>query len=101
MKTKSGESFSKMTVKQLFNAVKSSPMEVIFSFSETGRRYYLASVTVGCLDPIIQKVRGAIICCHDTKKVPLTASYHFKFESAKIFIWAFLKPQTPKNGKKI
>jgi len=96
----SKEPRSEMTVKQLFDAVKASPIDVIFSFSESGKRYQLSAISVGVLDPIIHKIRGAIIICFDPDAKPREDRFHFKLQSAKLFVWAYRKPQSQTRPSK-
>lgn len=91
------EPHSVMTVQKLFDAVKSSPMDVIFSFSSTGKRYALSAISVGVLDPVIQKFRGAIIVCFDPLEKVREDRYHFKWTSAKVYVWAYAKPKTKQS----
>ena len=88
----SKEPRSIMTVQQLFDAVKASPMDVIFSFKEKSTRYQLSAVSVGVLDPIIGKVRGAVIICFKPDEEVREDRFHFKLVQAKVFIWAYKKP---------
>jgi len=78
-----------MTVQQLFENVKSSPKDVIFSFKHSGKRYQLAAISTGVLDPMVHMIRGAVIICYDPADKTREDRYHFKLQSAKVYVWAF------------
>jgi len=94
----SKEPRSVLTVQQLFDAVKAAPMDIIFSFSENGKRYQLSAISVGVLDPMLHLVRGAVIICFDTNGEVREDRYHFKLVTAKLFIWAYKQPQIKKQN---
>lgn len=93
----SKEPNSEMTVLQLFNAVKNSPMDIIFSFKEKGKRYQLSAISVGVLDPMLQIIRGAVIICFDPDSKPREDRFHFKLVTAKLYVWAYKKPLEKKS----